>query len=61
MLTWPPVTGSSKTAEEKILIIDAKIAELQSIKELLQTSVDSCLNGCCGEKADENCSLFELE
>lgn len=51
----------SKTAEDKISLIDAKIAELRSIKELLQTSVDSCLNGCCTGKADDNCSLFELK
>jgi DNA-binding transcriptional MerR regulator len=50
----------SKAAEEKMAMIDAKIRELQAIKTLLKTSIDSCSNSCCGEKDDANCRLFEL-
>lgn len=51
----------SKAAEEKIAIINAKIRELEAIKNLLQTSVDSCAKGGNGEKGGEHCRLFELE
>jgi len=51
----------SKTADEKIAVIDKKIDELKALKKLLRESIDSCNNGC-GTKNDEtNCPLFELQ
>lgn len=51
----------SKAADDKVAVIDAKIQELQAIKTLLQSSVDACLSGCCGNKDEDNCQLFDLE
>lgn len=50
----------SKAADDKIAVIEAKIKELQAIKALLQSSVDSCLNGCCEPQNNDNCQLLQL-
>lgn len=51
----------SKAADDKIAAIESKISELEALKSLLRTSVDACLSGCCANKDDENCQLFELK
>ncbi|MDF2191315.1 MerR family transcriptional regulator [Paraflavitalea sp. CAU 1676] len=51
----------SKAADDKIIAIESKIQELQALKNLLRTSVDACLSGCCANKEDDNCQLFDLE
>lgn len=51
----------SKTAGDKIASIDKKIRELTALKNLLQRSVESCLNGCCAPGQSENCSLFNID
>ena len=51
----------SKTAGDKIASIDKKIRELTVLKDLLQSSVESCLNGCCAPEQSENCGLFNID
>jgi DNA-binding transcriptional MerR regulator len=47
-------------ANDKIKVIDNKIAELTELKKLIGASVENCMNGCEPKTADSNCSLFEL-
>jgi DNA-binding transcriptional MerR regulator len=49
-----------KMAAGKVEVIDKKIAELIALKNLIKTSVDSCLNGFDAKNEDTNCPLFEL-
>ena len=46
-------------AEEKVKLIEAKIKELQSLKELLVDSVSQCQT-CCSPRSSENCALLEV-
>lgn len=46
----------SKVASQKVDVIDKKIAELQTLKNLLVTSVDNCNH----KNEAENCPLFKL-
>jgi DNA-binding transcriptional MerR regulator len=49
-----------KMSGEKIAVIDKKIAELNELKNLIRSGVNSCLNGCAPKTEDSNCSLFNL-
>ncbi len=51
----------SKTASDKIMIIDKKIQELKALKSLLKSSIENCKSGCCKPQTTENCPLFNLD
>jgi len=48
----------SNAASQKILSIDEKIKELKALKNMLRTTVDSCMTTCCETKSEENCELL---
>jgi DNA-binding transcriptional MerR regulator len=48
----------SKVARAKVSVIDKKIAELTTLRTLLQASVEKCKKGC--HDTEINCPLFEL-
>ncbi|WP_157986717.1 MerR family transcriptional regulator [Chitinophaga alhagiae] len=50
----------SEAASGKIQTINARIQELENLKELLQSGVDACMSGCCSPDTDENCRLFAI-
>ena len=47
-------------ASDKIRLIEEKIQELHSIKELLMESINSCQTHCTPDSPD-NCSLLKIE
>lgn len=47
----------SEKVEEKIMVIDQKIKELQEIKNMLLNGVELCLNGC-EPSSDRNCTML---
>ena len=51
----------SKTASDKIAIVDEKIQELKALKSLLKSSIESCNAAYCKPQATENCPLFDLD
>lgn len=50
----------TKVADQKIAIIDKKIEELKTLRNLLRTSIDNCNNGRENKDDENNCPLFEL-
>jgi len=52
----------SKTADQKVSVIDKKISELKTLRKLLKNSIESCNKGCYEGKNDElNCPLFDYK
>ena len=49
----------ANAAKQKIDVIDKKIAELIALKQLVETSIESCDRGCRTENDEENCPLFQ--
>lgn len=50
-----------KVASDKIEVIDQKIQELTSLKELLRSSIDKCRNGNFNIRLTDSCQLFDLD
>jgi hypothetical protein len=47
-----------KAADQKVFSIEAKISELETLKNMLRKTIDSCLNSYCEKKENENCQLL---
>lgn len=47
-------------ADEKVSVIEKKIAELQSLKILIRESIDGCIKGFKTIEDNSNCPLFEI-
>ena len=50
----------AEKAAEKVKLIEAKIAELNALKELLNESVASCLTCCETTSIEQNCKLLDV-